>query len=196
MKILLSSFGFESPILRAKYEHVMQTGEGFLEKTCVIIPYAGYNCEVTGEVEKRHLVEFGFDAGNIFVADGEGAFGCELAEIDYIYVPGGDPFKLLNMLKQFELCERIKELILEKGAVYIGVSAGAYVATSNIEYVTQLEDNNVIEDDFVGLGLISEGVICHADHYSYSTYKACEEILDKTIIRINDDELWLYEDGR
>lgn len=116
---------------------------------------------------------------------------------DYIYVPGGDPFKLLKSIREISILHEIVEYVRNKRAVYIGVSAGASIASENIEYVTQFEDNNVITNHLFGsLSLVHENIICHYDHYSYSTISACREVSGKPIMTIKDDQLLMYDDGK
>ncbi|MGN1432828.1 MAG: Type 1 glutamine amidotransferase-like domain-containing protein [Ruminococcus sp.] len=194
MVMLFSSYGFCSPIMREKYALAIPHGESLKRKSCVIIPYAGFDMKKTAEREKQGLVEFGFNPDNIYVLNDIGFSGCEFP--DYIYVAGGDPFKLLDIVKKNLLPEKIRNCVIEKRAVYIGVSAGAYLATNNIEYITQVEDNNVINHCFDALGLVPANILCHYDHYSYLTLKACEEVGGRQCVTINDDQLLMYESGK
>lgn len=125
----------------------------------------------------------------------EGRFDIAHCFPDYIYVLGGDSFKLLNTIRENEILHDITECVKDKCAVYIGVSAGTDIATESIEYVMQLEDNNVIKDKrFGALGLIAENILCHYDNYSYSTLKACEQVSSSSVMTINNDQLLLFED--
>lgn len=194
IKMLFSSYGFCSPIMREKFALAIPRNEALKRKSCVIIPYAGYNTEKTAEKEKQGLVEFGFNPDNIYVSDDKGISGCEFP--DYIYVAGGDSFKLLDIVKKNALIEKIRNSVIEKHAVYIGVSAGAYLATKNIEYITQVEDNNIINDSLDALNLVPKNLLCHYDHYSYSTLKACEEVGGRQCMTIEDDRLLMYENEK
>lgn len=194
IKLIFSSFGFNSPIMREKFSKVISCDESLAEKRCLVLPYAGFNVENTFEREKIGLTEFGFSPKNIvFVRKREDVI---CSPPDYIYVSGGDPYKLLKALRELGLLEDIAICVKEKNAVYIGVSAGADIATKSIEYVTRLEDNNVIEDgNFEALSLISETILCHYDHRSYFTLKECERISGNRVMTINDDQLLIYENG-
>ena len=195
LRLLLSSYGFNTSIMREKYAKVISQGDDLCEKTCLIVPYAGFDVEKTFEREKQGLVSFGFAPQNIVFV--KSRFDIVHSFPDYIYVPGGDPFKLLNTIREIEILHDIVECVKDKRAVYIGVSAGADIATKSIEYVMQLEDNNVIRDNrFDALGLINESILCHYDHYSYSTLKECQEVSNNAIIPINDDQLVSFENGK
>lgn len=195
LKMIFSSFGFNSPVLSEKFADVIPQDESLQEKTCLIIPYAGFDVEKTFEIEKQGLINFGFNPDKVVFV--RSRFDIAHCFPDYIYVPGGDPFKLLNAIRENEILHDIAECVRDKRAVYIGVSAGADIATESIEYVMQLEDNNVIRDKrFGALGLITESILCHYDHYSYSTLKACEEVSGRSVMTIKDDQLLMFENGK
>ena len=184
--MIFCSYGFRSPVIGAKLAKVIERCEN---KTCVIIPFAGFDPEKTANLEKEALVSFGFLPQNITCADDM------IGTPDYIYIPGGDPFKLLQELKERDLLKKIKNAV-NNGATFIGVSAGAYIATSNIGYVENLEDNNYSDGDLSALNLISENIICHYDHYSYEQYKACTKNGNKLVIAINDSDLAVLRNGK
>ena len=194
LKMIFSSFGFNSPIFKEKFAKVIPQDESLQKKTCLVIPYAGFDTEKTFEREKRGLIEFGFSPDKIkFVRN---RLDITAESPDFIYVPGGNPFKLLRSIKEMNLANAIIDCVQNKGATYIGVSAGADIVAKDIAYVLQLEDNNeIINGDYKALGLILEGVLCHYDHYSFATLKACQEVSDGSIITINDDQLLKYENG-
>ena len=52
LKMIFSSFGFNSPILSEKFAKVIPQDESLQEKTCFVIPYAGFNTDKTFEREK------------------------------------------------------------------------------------------------------------------------------------------------
>lgn len=112
MVMLFSSYGFCSPITREKFALAIPRNESLKRKSCVIIPYAGYITEKTAEREKQGLVEFGFNFDNIYVSDDSGISGCEFP--DYTYVVGGNPFKLLDIVRKNSLIEKIRNSVIEK----------------------------------------------------------------------------------
>jgi len=193
-QLLFSSYGVNSAMVREKLAKVISQDGSLWDKTCLVIPYAGYDVEKTFEREKQGLIAFGFDPEKI-------QFARERMDIavgfpDYIYVPGGDPFKLLKTMREREMLRYLAECVKSRRAIYIGVSAGAYIASQSIHYVLQLEDNNVITDGcFDALGLISESVLCHYDHYTYATLKTCQEVTRSEVVAMNDDQLLMYKNG-
>ena len=85
---------------------------------------------------------------------------------------------------------------MNNGTTFIGVSAGAYIAASNIGYVENLEDNNYSDEDLTAINSISENIICHYDHYSYEQYNACTKNGNKFVIVINDSDLTVLRNGK
>ena len=193
VKMMFSSYGFRSPVMREKYAKVIKQDETLKKKSCMIIPFAGFNVERTFDLEKDGLIEFGFDPSMITVLGKE---HIPLYVPDYIYVPGGDPFKLLSKIKEYILKSEIRLRVLTYKTVYIGVSAGAYVACPDIEYVKQLEDDNVMHEDYSALGLIQNSIVCHSDHYSYAQIKSCERVSGVEVITIHDDQLVYFQNGK
>lgn len=193
VRLLLSSFGFNTPVMREKLDSALFIKSQRWHKRVLILPYAGFDVAKTFEREKAGLVEFGFTPDMIVFAQDKKDF---LLPPDYIYVPGGDPFKLLKSLRELDLISDVISCVTRRNAVYIGVSAGADIAAANIEYVTLLEDNNHIDDgDFSALGLIPEIPLCHYDHRSFLTLEKCGEISGRRVITINDDQLVRHYDG-
>lgn len=143
VKMMFSSYGFRSPVMREKYAKVIKQDEALKKKSCMIIPFAGFNTEKTFDVKKCGLIEFGFDSERVFNADHVALVTTPVP--DLIYVPGGDPFKLLTEIRERNLIPKIRKWVLDCKSIYVGVSAGAYVASQYIAYVKQLEDDNFCE---------------------------------------------------
>ncbi len=179
--MFLSSYGFRSPIISEKFKETIPTPSS---KTIVVVPYAGENKNMTVLLETEGIENFGFGSDNIYIIDN---YNDNLVP-DYIYVPGGDPFKLLSSLQNENYIEKIKEWV-NKGSIYIGVSAGAYVATENIEYVKQLESNEVNTSSYDALGLVKASFICHYDQYGLPYYHAVKRVSDVPIYTIKNDEI-------
>jgi peptidase E len=187
--IILSSYGFEASIIREKYREYIQPEN----KTIIILPFAGLENNITAKYEKQFLLQYGFEENNIDVFDIVKMCDIISKSYDYIYVPGGDTFKLLKEIKEFEISEWIKQQ-LHKGADYIGVSAGANICCQNIKYIMNLEDNNYIDDNFCALGLIDENLICHADQYDNSSIMACKrEFGQRDYLLIRNDEVYVIK---
>jgi len=106
--------------------------------------------------ETDGLAEIGFQVEEI---DIEGKNESDLRKLltdkDIIYVQGGNTFYLLKYALESGFDKLVKELI-EKGVIYIGVSAGSYIACPTIEMANwKHQDRNTVGlTDLTGLNLV------------------------------------------
>ncbi len=86
----------------------------------------------------------------------------ELKDCDVIYVNGGNTFYLLDWIRKSGFNEIIGNL-LDKGKIYMGVSAGSYVASPNIDVATwKNQDNNFLKlKDLNSLNLVPFLIMAH-----------------------------------
>lgn len=190
--IILGSYGFGYYIGRPKLSELIKDRSGKM----LIIPLASSDEQRAGERETRGAVEAGFQRDNIFVFDKENEDGLLDKDYDHIVVLGGNTFKLLYYVKALGLDRFIKEQV-ERGAAYLGFSAGAYIACRDIEYVKIFDDNNHIADgDFSALGLTDDYVLCHYDSgRGYEEIRMCRDFIgyENRLRTINDDQFILLE---
>jgi len=148
---------------------------------------------------KQRMDELGFDYEEI---DIEGKNEKELREIlsdkEVVFVEGGNTFYLLKCVRESGFDKVIKELI-EKGVIYIGASAGSYIACPTIEMATwrhQDEYDRCGVTNFTGLNLVSFLVIAH---YTEEYKEIVKEGISKTkyLVRIltDDQALLVRDDG-
>lgn len=109
----------------------------------------------------RRLSEFGFVESNIYVFN----YFCPddfdtMNEIDVIYISGGNTFGILKRIKESNADKIILDYI-RKGAVYIGGSAGAHIASRSIEHIKKYDKETFDLTDFSGLALFDGILICH-----------------------------------
>lgn len=98
--------------------------------------------------------------------------------MDYIYITAGNTFEILDWLKgRSENFNAIKQAVL-KGTNYIGVSAGAMIAGTDIELAYEFDKNFVTLKDLSGLGLY-EGTII--PHYGKREFNRLKRSLGKKI---------------
>lgn len=185
--ILLSSFGLRSPIIAEKAKNHINTDD----TKVLVLPFAGFNNQITANKEiKEGLIPFGFKSENIYVCDLESPEAYKDILFDLIYVPGGNPFKLLSEVKQGKILEWISELV-NGGADYFGVSSGADLACSNIEYLRCVEECDYTLGNYDALGLIKEKVLCHVDQRDMSTMQKVRDFDDRKTIFLRNDELYI-----
>ena len=124
----------------------------------------------------NRVQEFGFQKENIIVFNYYDADSYINLQIDAIYISGGNTFKTLEKLKK---CGFDREIVkyVNNGVTYIGGSAGAHIASRDVEHVLAFDNNDTGVTDFQGLGLYEGILICH---YSDSRKKIYDEILSKS----------------
>lgn len=111
------------------------------------------------ETDRKLLREEGYDFEEL---DIEGKDEAELrkllADKDAVWVEGGNTFYLLKAVRESGFDTVIKELI-EKGVVYIGSSAGSYIACPTIEMSTWKKPGEEKKmfgvTDLTGMNLVS-----------------------------------------
>ena len=186
--IILTSYGLRSPIIAEKVRDLINPKD----MKVFIIPFAGFDYNLTAKKESDALINFGFEKNNIYVCDVSNADEHKNKHIDLIYVPGGNQFKLLYECQKRKMLNWVKQLIID-GAHYFGVSAGADLATSDLEYLKLVDDCNEKLENFVGLGLIEEKVICHVDQRDISTLQAVKKYDKRKTIFLRNDEVYVIE---
>lgn len=109
-----------------------------------------------------------------------------------IYFTGGNSFYLLQELNRLDIVNFIHEEV-QKGKIYIGESAGAIIASNNIEYSQLMDDKEKAEslDDYDGLSLIDFYVVPHYNEFPF--IESAEAVIEKyseklRLIPINNKE--------
>lgn len=158
---IFASMGVRNDIIREKLSSKLDTS-----KRVLIIPCAASNEELTAKTEKEAFGKLGFDRNKIYAFDitkPNKYFGIRF---DYIYIPGGNQYKLLSEIREHEIDKKIIMPCLEKGAAYIGISA---------------------------LGLVEFNIICHYNNYGNEIYDQVKARSDsKKVITIEDDMIFEF----
>ena len=184
--LILGSFGFTSTQNHLRISELIKDKTGNM----LIIPLACMFGSETGEREKNCAAMAGFDKNKIYVFDESKPEELLGVEFKYIVVLGGNTFKLLHLVKKYHLDEFIRTQVSD-GAVYLGFSAGAYLACDNIEYVKNFDSNDYISDgNFKALGLTSKYVLCHFNYRGNKEIEMCRRYIgtEAELLTINDDQ--------
>lgn len=101
----------------------------------------------------------------------------KLKQNDYIYVTGGNTFFLLQEMKRTGTDQLIKEEV-NSGKLYIGESAGAIVASADIEYAKGMDSVDEAPDleSFEALGLVDFYPVPHYNNAPFQ--EASKKIID------------------
>jgi len=128
------------------------------ELTVAFVPTAAdiYDDKWFVGADRAKLVEMGF---NVFDLSLKGktmeAVEEALDKTDIIFVAGGNTFYLLEQARASGFIDLVPKLV-ERGVIYIGSSAGSYLACPTIEVATwKHQDRNAVGlTDFTALGLV------------------------------------------
>lgn len=115
---------------------------------------------------------------------------------DIIYVTEGNTFEVLDFMRRQGLCSKITEWV-RGGAVYVGSSAGAVIATEDIKIAGDFDSNFVRMWDYTGLCLVRGTVLPHYTVEQYERYRqeADPELLSRytEIVPVSNEEIRICE---
>lgn len=163
MKMLLTSTGLSNQSIVDAF--ISLVGKRVEEIKVAFVPTAAINESEKKyvEISKKELLGLGIKDKNIVVIDVDDGYSVQrIKECDAMYVCGGNTFYLLNEIRKHGLGEVLK-IFLERGGVYVGVSAGSIVVTPSIAVaeVEPADENEVGLANLNGLGLVDFEVCPH-----------------------------------
>ena len=194
MPILLMSSGF---YLTSKAEKKLN--KSFKGKKIAYIITASVVAEDKEYVKyrKEHMDKLGWDYEEIDITGMiEGKLRGVLKNKDIIYVEGGSTFYLLKAIRESGF-ERIVKEHLEKGKIYIGSSAGAYVACPNIMIAVWFNRRHSWDHcgliEFSGMSLVPYLIKVHYTKEDDELLKQKRQESDYKIKALTDKEAILDE---
>ncbi len=159
MKLVLSSCDFRNE--KARNTIIKNLDKPIEQCKLLFIPNEKATIEtIHSEKYYFRMKEFGFKRENILIFDYWSPQTFIGLDIDVIYISGGNTFKTIKRIKD---CGFDREIIhyVVSGVTYIGGSAGAHIASKNIEHVSFFDSLPDGFNDFNGLGLFDGVLICH-----------------------------------
>ncbi|MDE0243477.1 MAG: Type 1 glutamine amidotransferase-like domain-containing protein [Candidatus Kaiserbacteria bacterium] len=187
--VILLSSGFSNPAILAMVEDAVR--DRSYQTGCVITTaHPKKQASPWAKATKKQLEKAGlsvsfvdFDAGDK-IPD----------KADVLYICGGNTYHLLSSINTapFDVRERVRD-VLDHGGLYIGSSAGAVVASSNIATAGEVggDKNDDKIDDLTGLSLTPLYVVPHdtpeQDH-AIEQFCSAHSLDDGDVLRISDDE--------
>ena len=192
MKLILSSCDFGNPeSAKFIYDHLCKPIE-----ECRVLYFP--NEKVTQSKIKSGMYEarlsaFGFQRKNIYVADYFNPTPYFGLDIDVIYISGGNTFGTMKLIREAGFDKAIVEYI-NKGAVYIGGSAGAHIASANIAHVARYDTDTYGIADFSGLGLFDGILICHYAEDRKEHFEELKASGGYSVIALSDNESIIIRD--
>jgi dipeptidase E len=188
MKLLLTSAGFENPIIGSEFLKLV--GKPARKIKVVFIPTASTSEEELFYVgkSKDELACFGIKLKNIVELNiDHKIYYSELKDFDVMYMCGGNTFHLLSQIKKFDF-DKVIEMFIKSNRVYVGVSAGSLIMGPNIE-LAKFGDKKVGRlKDFTGLEYIDEAIAPHVTDEDVLQVKAFQKKVNYKIIPLNDSQ--------
>lgn len=190
MKLILSSCDFRNESSRQAI--IDNLDKPINECRLLFIPNEKATYEgIHSEKYYLRMQEFGFDKDNILVFNYYNPERFIGLDIDVIYISGGNTFATLKRIKD---CGFDREIIryVKSCAIYIGGSAGAHIASQNIEHVSAFDTIPDGMNDFNGLGLLDGVLICH---YTIERKELYDKLISENKYKVyalsDDDSLFI-----
>ncbi len=170
MKLFLTSRGIFGDIRDEDREEFFRlVGKPPSEIRVVLIPTAGYPYIKQEYIEAafEHFASYGMALEVVDLKEeDERSLIAKLEPADVIYVNGGSTYWLLHWVRQTNF-EAIVRRLLDRGKVYVGVSAGSIIAGPDIRELTRSENDFGLEDT-TGMRLVEFGIW---PHYTESSHE-------------------------
>lgn len=142
----------------------------------------------------NELIINGFKKENIIIFDYKNIQEYKDLDIDLIYVTGGNTFTGLKLIKESTFDEQIKKY-LDNGVIYLGRSAGAHIATKNIEHILNYDSNEVGLIDYNGLELFDGILVCHYCEDRMNMYEQLIKENRYKVYNLTNQEILVVEDN-
>lgn len=184
--ILLTSTGFSDPTIKNNFIKLVQ---GY-NKPIAIITTASEEKEGGKYVQLAYndFLKMGFS--RIDFIDFENQKNIDLSIYDIFYVAGGNTFKLLKYSRLARFDKAITKL-LQRGGIYIGVSAGSIIMGPDIKIAGLGDDpdiNNINLDDLRGFSFVEYIIYPHYDKESEKYIKDFENSCGVSVVRLSNSQ--------
>ena len=148
--------------------------------------------------DSHALAEAGFQVQEVDIAGmTQAEVRLALKNTEVLYVQGGNTFYLLQQARASGFDKVAKELI-NRGVIYIGVSAGSYIACPTIEMATweHQDRNRVGLEDFSAFNLVPFLVTVHYTPKYRQVLKAAIARAKYPVKILTDEQAILVRDGK
>ena len=199
MKLILSSCDFHN---EASKKCIIDNLNKKIEHTRVLfIPNERASKKaIRSEKYYMKLQDYGFSRENIYVFDYYAPENFYNLDIDVIYISGGNTFQTFDRIKKRGFDKEIVRYVND-GVIYVGGSAGAHIASRDIEHVLKYDCNTAELTDFSALGLFDGIFVCHYnverdEHYaelkSHGNYNVYALPNDSSVVVTENNEVSFF----
>lgn len=150
------------------------------------------------DADRAKLIELGFLVTDFDLKDkNEADTRAELSKYDVIFVAGGNTYYLLDYARKSGFLVVAKELA-KKGTIYIGSSAGSYLACPTIEASGwKHADRNIVGlKDLRALGLVDFIVVAHYEPDLSEAIEAGKKSTKYPVIVLTDQQMVVVTDDK
>lgn len=148
-KLILTARGLNSGTGRKIIRKCLPEEEERETQTILLISIKEYRID---EILKQASIGLGFTDEHIFLASGQ--IDLKKLHPDYIYVTEGNVYQVLDYMRKNGLLKFVKEQMKRTDCTYIGSSAGAMLAGTDICLAEDFDENIV---DLTDLGAFNYG---------------------------------------
>ena len=188
MKLLLTSAGFLNKEVSDTFLSLLNKPVGQIH--IIFIPTASRTEHELKYVEesRQELVDLGITKITTLNLDRK-VMVEEINSADVIYVCGGNTFRLLKYAREAHFKETIEKL-LDRGGVYIGVSAGSIILAPTIQIAASVdpEPNEIGISDLTGLNLIDFEIHPHYEPIQDAELSFYQKVTKNKVIGISNSQ--------
>ena len=191
--LLLTSTGLSSENIAKKFQNFFSDlNNQFV--AIVTTAAEGKDQNKYSQLAKKQFESMGFV--NVDFVDLETEPNKNFSQYTVIYVCGGNTFKLLKFTREADFGLSIKSL-LERGGVYVGVSAGSIIVGPSISIAGEVEPdpNDVGLENLNGFGIIDLIILPHYSPEAEEETKAFEAKHGVIVERLSNSQAVLIENG-
>ena len=193
-RVILTSAGFFNPKIMDLVLSLLNHPE---EKRVAIITTAAENKQNNkySILAREQFRKAGFTEVDFIdlETDGSGT----VSNYDIIYVCGGNTFKLLRFSRETKFRDAVC-LLLKKGGIYLGVSAGGLVAGPSVKIAGEIAADKNVDNitDFSGMNIVNEIIFPHYEPQFEEEIGNFEKSNKVNVIRLTNNQSLLVEKGK
>lgn len=197
--LILSSAGIRFPVPERELLKILKKKPKDTKVAHVITASKGKKDTGYVDGDRARFQELGFQVEEIDIANKtEKELEILLRDKDIIYVQGGNGFYLLSEVRKSGFDNVVRKL-LNSGVIYMGVSAGTYIACPTIEMHNwkRIKENTYGLTDLTAMNLVPFLVSVHYNREKYrEKVKAGIASTSLPVRILTDDQLLLVQDGK
>lgn len=194
--VILTSTGLSAEPVRQAVEKYFST---LTYKSVAIVTTAadGKENNKYSKLAESQFKDVGFDV--IEFIDIEKNPQADFSKYSVVYVCGGNTFKLLKYAREANFKDAIEKL-LERGGIYIGVSAGAIILAPTIQIAASVDvDQNDASTDmtnFTGFSIINFEIHPHYSPDHNKELSSYQKITKNKVIKISNSEAIIINNSK